>query len=81
MKDSIESSVGKGNIFPLHTFMTLAKRWGVTHQTVINWSKRHKDFPEPVNGYVSSDLKTKFFSLKDIEAYEKKRKLNKPLDK
>lgn len=81
MKDLLESNVGKNNIFPLQTNGSLAKRWGVSSQSVINWSKRHNDFPKPIQGYVDENVKGTFFAMCDVEVYEKKRGLNKPLDK
>ena len=75
MKDFTEGSKGKSNIFPLQTNGSLAKRWGVSSQSVINWSKRHNDFPKPVQGYVDENVKGTFFAMCDVESYEKRRGL------
>jgi predicted DNA-binding transcriptional regulator AlpA len=53
----------------LITKADMAKRWGVSRQVVHNWSKRHEDFPQPVDRIGMTPV----FSIADVERYEKMR--------
>ena len=45
---------------------TLADRWGVDPSTIWRWSKKHADFPKPVNLGPNCTR----FKLADVEAWE-----------
>jgi hypothetical protein len=57
----------------LFTKVDLGMRWGVSRQVVNNWSKRHEDFPAPVQ-YVSNGA-IPLYKESDIRKYEEKRGL------
>lgn len=59
--------------FPLFTKQALAERWGVDRQTVQNWSKRHIDFCEPVEGLVVGA--GSYYPLYEVVEYEIRRGL------
>lgn len=63
-------------IFPLQTIGSMAKRWGVKKQTVKNWSIRHEDFPKPIENFIDGDH-FNYYTLHDVEEYERKRGLGK----
>lgn len=63
-------------MFPLQTVQSLADRWRVNRNVVVNWSQRHNDFPKPINGIIAETKKNKkVYALCDIEKYEKLRGL------
>ena len=69
------NTIAGGNVFPLQTNQSLAERWGVTKQNIYAWSRRHDDFPKPIEGVI--DRSTKVYPMYEVERYEKLRGLNK----
>lgn len=60
--------------FPLYTKQALATRWGVDRQTIQNWSVRHNDFCQPIDGIVAG--MGSYYPAYEVERYEKVRGLN-----
>lgn len=64
------------NIFPLQTIQSMAERWGVSRQTVVNWSNRNDDFPRELDGLIEQTAKTpKVYALCDVLKYEQQRRI------
>jgi hypothetical protein len=61
-------------VFPLYTKQSLAIRWGVDRQTVQNWSVRHTDFCQPIEGIVEGG--GSYYPAYEVEKYEQIRRLN-----
>lgn len=62
------------DIFPLQTPASLAARWGVGRSRVQKWKERHKDFPQPIKGYV--DGSSSYYPMFAVRDYEQERGLD-----
>jgi hypothetical protein len=63
-------------VFPFQTVNSLADRWNVGRGVVFNWSMRHKNFPEAVQGFIEGKSHNqRIFPMYEIERYEKEKGL------
>lgn len=62
-------------VFPLQTASSLAERWGVSAETVRNWSKRSEHFPDPVTGLADGSNVHHIYPYYAIVEYEERKVL------
>lgn len=70
--EEIEEQGIAAGVFPFYTTQALAERWGLKDRRLVNnWSKRHEDFPKPVQGLIKGG--GPYYPLYEIVRYEEKR--------